>query len=72
VTDRPQLDQALATPNGGLEVLEVAVRRDGRRVLDARIRALATGAGDPTTGRDERATATRIKDEAPGSTTMEP
>jgi 2-succinyl-5-enolpyruvyl-6-hydroxy-3-cyclohexene-1-carboxylate synthase len=72
VTDRPQLDQALATPNGGLEVLEVAVRRDGRRVLDARIRALATGAGDPTTGRDERATATRIKDEAPGGATMEP
>jgi 2-succinyl-5-enolpyruvyl-6-hydroxy-3-cyclohexene-1-carboxylate synthase len=36
----PELEQALATPNGGLEVVEVVVRRDDRRELDARIRAL--------------------------------
>ncbi|GAA4700889.1 2-succinyl-5-enolpyruvyl-6-hydroxy-3-cyclohexene-1-carboxylic-acid synthase [Nocardioides conyzicola] len=35
-----ELDQALASPNGGIEVVEVAVRRDNRRELDARIRAL--------------------------------
>ncbi len=37
----PELEQALASPNGGIEVVEVAVRRDNRRDLDARIRALA-------------------------------
>lgn len=34
------LEQALASPNGGIEVVEVAVRRDNRRELDERIRAL--------------------------------
>jgi 2-succinyl-5-enolpyruvyl-6-hydroxy-3-cyclohexene-1-carboxylate synthase len=36
----PELEQALSSPNGGLEVLEVVVRRDTRRDLDARIRSL--------------------------------
>jgi 2-succinyl-5-enolpyruvyl-6-hydroxy-3-cyclohexene-1-carboxylate synthase len=40
VGSRPELEQALASPNGGVEVVEVAVRRDNRRELDARIRAL--------------------------------
>lgn len=40
VTSLPELDQALASPNGGIEVVEVRVRRDNRRELDARIRAL--------------------------------
>ena len=35
-----ELEQALASPNGGIEVVEVRVRRDNRRDLDARIRAL--------------------------------
>ena len=35
-----ELEQALASPNGGLEVVEVRVRRDNRRDLDTRIRAL--------------------------------
>lgn len=43
VTTLPELEQALAMPNGGIEVIEVVVRRDNRRDLDARIRALATG-----------------------------
>jgi 2-succinyl-5-enolpyruvyl-6-hydroxy-3-cyclohexene-1-carboxylate synthase len=37
-----ELEQAIASPNGGIDVVEVAVRRDNRRELDARIRALAT------------------------------
>ncbi len=37
----PELEQAIASPNGGIEMVEVAVRRDNRRELDARIRALA-------------------------------
>jgi 2-succinyl-5-enolpyruvyl-6-hydroxy-3-cyclohexene-1-carboxylate synthase len=41
VTSRPELEQALASPNGGIEVVEAVCRRDDRRVLDARIRALA-------------------------------
>ncbi|MCW2858197.1 MAG: menD [Marmoricola sp.] len=41
VTDRAELAHALATPNGGIEVVEVPVRRDNRRELDAQIRALA-------------------------------
>jgi 2-succinyl-5-enolpyruvyl-6-hydroxy-3-cyclohexene-1-carboxylate synthase len=41
VTSRPELEQALASPNGGVEVVEAAVRRSDRRALDARIRALA-------------------------------
>jgi 2-succinyl-5-enolpyruvyl-6-hydroxy-3-cyclohexene-1-carboxylate synthase len=43
VTSRVELEQALATPNGGIEVVEAVVRRDNRRDLDARIRALAEG-----------------------------
>jgi 2-succinyl-5-enolpyruvyl-6-hydroxy-3-cyclohexene-1-carboxylate synthase len=43
VTSRPELEQALGSPNGGIEVVEAVVRRDDRRDLDARIRALATG-----------------------------
>ena len=39
----PELEQALAWPNGGIEVVEVPVRRDNRRDLDARIRALGAG-----------------------------
>ena len=40
VSSLPGLEQALASPNGGIEVVEVVVRRDNRRDLDARIRAL--------------------------------
>ena len=43
VTSRPELEHALGTPNGGIEVIEAAVHRDDRRALDARIRALASG-----------------------------
>ncbi|HQR28452.1 MAG TPA: 2-succinyl-5-enolpyruvyl-6-hydroxy-3-cyclohexene-1-carboxylic-acid synthase [Nocardioides sp.] len=39
-----ELEQALASPHGGLEVVEAVVRRDDRRDLDARIRGLA---GEP-------------------------
>lgn len=35
-----ELEHALASPNGGIEVVEVSVRRDNRRDLDARIRAI--------------------------------
>ena len=35
-----ELEHALASPNGGIEVVEAVVRRDNRRELDARIRAL--------------------------------
>jgi 2-succinyl-5-enolpyruvyl-6-hydroxy-3-cyclohexene-1-carboxylate synthase len=42
VRSRPELEQALASPNGGIEVVEALVRRDDRRALDARIRALAS------------------------------
>ena len=35
-----ELEQAVASPNGGVEVVEVPVRRDNRRELDERIRAL--------------------------------
>jgi 2-succinyl-5-enolpyruvyl-6-hydroxy-3-cyclohexene-1-carboxylate synthase len=41
VGDRSELAHALASPNGGIEVVEAVVRRDNRRELDARIRALA-------------------------------
>jgi 2-succinyl-5-enolpyruvyl-6-hydroxy-3-cyclohexene-1-carboxylate synthase len=44
VTSRPELEQALASPNGGIEVVEAVVRRDNRRDLDARIRALGSSA----------------------------
>lgn len=43
VHSRPELEHALASPNGGIEVVEAVVRRDDRRALDARIRALAAG-----------------------------
>jgi 2-succinyl-5-enolpyruvyl-6-hydroxy-3-cyclohexene-1-carboxylate synthase len=35
-----ELAHALDNPNGGIEIVEVAVRRDNRRELDERIRAL--------------------------------
>ena len=41
VTSLPELEQALASPNGGLEVVEARVRRDNRAELDKEIRALA-------------------------------
>ncbi len=41
VESLPELEQALASPNGGIEVVEVRVRRDNRRELDAVLRALA-------------------------------
>ena len=40
VDSLPGLEQALASPAGGTEVVEVAVDRAGRRDLDARIRGL--------------------------------
>lgn len=40
-TSLPELEQALANPNGGIEVIEAVVGRADRRDLDARIRALA-------------------------------
>ena len=43
VTSLPELEQALGSPNGGIEVVEAVVRRDNRRDLDARIRALRPG-----------------------------
>ncbi|MCX6400361.1 MAG: 2-succinyl-5-enolpyruvyl-6-hydroxy-3-cyclohexene-1-carboxylic-acid synthase [Propionibacteriales bacterium] len=45
VTSRPELEQALASPNGGIEVIEAMISRVGRRDLDAQIRALATTPG---------------------------
>ena len=40
VTSLPELEQVLANPNGGIEVIEAAVGRGDRRDLDERIRAL--------------------------------
>ena len=40
VTSLPQLEQALANPNGGIDVVEVAVDRTERRALEERIRLL--------------------------------
>jgi 2-succinyl-5-enolpyruvyl-6-hydroxy-3-cyclohexene-1-carboxylate synthase len=40
VTDRSELEHALASPNGGIEVVEAVIRRDNRRELDAAIRTL--------------------------------
>jgi 2-succinyl-5-enolpyruvyl-6-hydroxy-3-cyclohexene-1-carboxylate synthase len=40
VTSGGELEHALASPNGGIEVVEAVVRRDNRRDLDERIRAL--------------------------------
>ncbi len=42
VESRAELAHALASPNGGIEVVEAVVRRDNRRELDEAIRALAT------------------------------
>ncbi len=53
---RDELTQALANPNGGIEVVEAVVRRDNRRELDQRIRALAGGAR-PVLGSGHEATA---------------
>ncbi|MDR7255724.1 2-succinyl-5-enolpyruvyl-6-hydroxy-3-cyclohexene-1-carboxylate synthase [Nocardioides sp. BE266] len=41
VTSLPELEHALSSPNGGIEVVEARVRRDNRGDLDKRIRALA-------------------------------
>ena len=41
VTERSELVHALASPNGGLEVIEAVVRRDNRRTLDEQIWGLA-------------------------------
>jgi len=40
VSDKAELELALANPNGGIDVIEAPVRRDNRRALDAEIRAL--------------------------------
>jgi 2-succinyl-5-enolpyruvyl-6-hydroxy-3-cyclohexene-1-carboxylate synthase len=40
VDDLAELRHALDSPNGGIEVIEAVCRRDNRRDLDARIRAL--------------------------------
>lgn len=40
VGSRPELEQALANPNGGIEVIEAVVGRADRRELEERIRAL--------------------------------
>jgi 2-succinyl-5-enolpyruvyl-6-hydroxy-3-cyclohexene-1-carboxylate synthase len=39
----PALEQALAMPNGGIEVVEAVIGRTDRRALDERIRALVQG-----------------------------
>jgi 2-succinyl-5-enolpyruvyl-6-hydroxy-3-cyclohexene-1-carboxylate synthase len=44
VDSLPQLEQALAAPNGGVEVVEARVGRSDRRALDARIRGLRPSA----------------------------
>ncbi len=41
VSDRAELEHALASPNGGIEVIEAVVRRDNRRDLDQQLVALA-------------------------------
>ena len=43
VESLPELEQALASPNGGIEVVEARVGRADRRALDELVRALATG-----------------------------
>ncbi len=43
VSDRAELEHALRSPNGGLEVIEAVIRRDNRRELDEGLRALAHG-----------------------------
>jgi 2-succinyl-5-enolpyruvyl-6-hydroxy-3-cyclohexene-1-carboxylate synthase len=46
VESLPELEQALASPNGGIDVIEVRVRRDNRRELDQAIRALVQPRGE--------------------------
>ena len=41
VASRPELEQALGSPHGGIEVVEATIDRTDRRGMDARIRALA-------------------------------
>ncbi len=41
VSDRAELEHALASPNGGIEVVEAVIRRDNRRELDEQLRSLA-------------------------------
>ena len=41
VSDLGELRHALASPHGGIEVVEAVIRRDNRRELDEQIRALA-------------------------------
>jgi 2-succinyl-5-enolpyruvyl-6-hydroxy-3-cyclohexene-1-carboxylate synthase len=43
VTTRAELEAAIASPRGGVEVVEAVVRRDNRRDLDAAVRGLVTG-----------------------------
>ena len=40
VTTTDELEQAIASPRGGVEVVEAVVRRDNRRELDVAIRGL--------------------------------
>jgi 2-succinyl-5-enolpyruvyl-6-hydroxy-3-cyclohexene-1-carboxylate synthase len=40
VSERAELEHALASPNGGIEVVEAAIRRDNRRELEKAIQAL--------------------------------
>lgn len=42
VDSLPELEHALTSPNGGIEVVEAVVRRDNRRELDLAMKALAT------------------------------
>ncbi len=41
VSDLAELRHALASPNGGIEVVEAVIRRDNRRALDEHLRSLA-------------------------------
>jgi 2-succinyl-5-enolpyruvyl-6-hydroxy-3-cyclohexene-1-carboxylate synthase len=43
VRTRAEVEEAIASPTGGIEVVEAVCARDGRRDLDAAIRALAQG-----------------------------
>jgi 2-succinyl-5-enolpyruvyl-6-hydroxy-3-cyclohexene-1-carboxylate synthase len=45
VQSRAELEHALASPNGGIEVVEAVIGREDRRSLDEQIRALATPGG---------------------------
>jgi 2-succinyl-5-enolpyruvyl-6-hydroxy-3-cyclohexene-1-carboxylate synthase len=43
VTTRAELEAAVGSPRGGVEVVEAVVRRDNRRGLDAAVRGLVAG-----------------------------